>query len=134
MMPHFTHARAVRFLSLALLALAVTRMSSPAADDAPANVIAILKGHGETVYSIAFTPDGKYAVTGSFDKSIKLWEVPSGKDVRTYTGAAGHKDLILSVAFSPDGKSIASGSQDNTAKLWDVPTSGSVLEFVNNDP
>src|SRR5438046_2240027 len=85
----------------------------PAAD-APANIAATLKGHTEAVYAVAFSPDGKQLATGSFDKTVRLWDTASGKEVKTFGGAAGHQNLVLSVAFSPDGKTLASGSQDNT--------------------
>jgi WD40 repeat protein len=55
--------------------------------------------------------------SGSYDKTIKLWEVASGREVRTLSG---HTWDVTSVAFSPDGRLLASGSYDNTIKLWDV--------------
>src|SRR5438034_504157 len=99
----------------------------------PAGVAAVLKGHTEPVYAIAFTPDGKYVVTGSFDKTLKLWETATGKEVKTFGGQAGHQNLVLSLAISPDGQSLASGSSDNTAKVWDIPSSSPLRNFVNTD-
>ena len=55
--------------------------------------------------------------SGSSDKTVKLWDVASGRELRTLSG---HTDDVISVAFSPDGKVLASGSRDNTIKLWDV--------------
>src|SRR4051794_19301754 len=76
-----------------------------AADEAasPPGLVATLKGHTEAVYAVAFSPDGKYAVTGSFDKTIKLWEAATGKEIKTFDGPAGHQNLVLSVTVSPDG-------------------------------
>src|SRR5262249_13634934 len=90
----------------------------------PPGVVAMLKGHGETVYAIAFSPDGKFVVTGSFDKTVRLWDAATGKEIKTYGGATGsHNNLVLAVAFSANGQMVASGGSDNTAKIWDVPVS-----------
>lgn len=86
----------------------------------PSNV---LKGHTETIYSLVFSPNGKQIVTGSFDKTVKVWDATTGKEIRTLTGPQGHKQMVLNVAISPDGSLIASGSSDNTANLWDYPMS-----------
>jgi WD40 repeat protein len=84
--------------------------------------IAILKGHGDTVDTVAISPDGTLIATGSFDKTIKLWDA-AGKELRTYAGDKGHKGQVLCVAFSPKGEMLASAGADNSAKIWDVPTS-----------
>jgi WD40 repeat protein len=55
--------------------------------------------------------------SGSEDKTVKLWDVASGRELRTL---CGHSSFVLSVAFSPDGRILASGSWDGTVKLWDV--------------
>ncbi|HYV39562.1 MAG TPA: WD40 repeat domain-containing protein [Gemmataceae bacterium] len=78
---------------------------------------AILKGHTQTVYSVAFSPSGKWLASGSNDKKVKLWEVGSRRCLFTLEG---HTERVLSVAFSPDGKTLASGSSDKTIKLWDL--------------
>ena len=75
------------------------------------------EGHDSTVYSVAFSPDGKYIASGSWDNTIKLWNVETGECLRTFKG---HANVVLSVAFSPDGRYIASGSWDSTIKLWDL--------------
>src|SRR5579864_7014864 len=89
-----------------------------------------LKGHKEEVYSVAFTPDGKFLATGSFDNTIKLWDVAAAKEIRTFGGAAGHKDMVLSVAINPNGQLLASGSggrgADNSLKVWDIPSDSSL--------
>ncbi|MEW5856684.1 MAG: WD40 repeat domain-containing protein, partial [Cyanobacteriota bacterium] len=81
--------------------------------------IATLRGHDSSVNSVSFSPDGKTLASGSGDKTIKLWEVATGKLLTTLTG---HDSPVSSVSFSPDGKTLASGSVDKTIKLWDVAT------------
>jgi len=73
-------------------------------------------GHTDRVTSVAFSPDGKQALTGSRDGTAKLWDL-SGKELRAF---AGHAEGVSSVAFSPDGKQALTGSEDGTAKLWDL--------------
>jgi len=83
-------------------------------------------GHNDWVYSVTFSPDGKYLATGSRDETAKLWEVATGKEIRTFRG---HSDYVNSVAFSPDGKYLATGSVDKSAKLWEVATSKEIRIF-----
>ncbi|MFH1097608.1 MAG: hypothetical protein V1749_08940, partial [Candidatus Desantisbacteria bacterium] len=85
-----------------------------------------LEGHGYSVHSVAFSPDGRYLASGSCDNTIKLWEMPSGNLLKTLEG---HGNYVNSVAFSPDGRYLASGSWDNTIKLWEMP-SGNLLKTL----
>ena len=78
-----------------------------------------LKGHGGVVSSVAFSNDGKTLASGSFDSTVKLWDVATRQELATLKG---HGGVVSSVAFSNDGKTLASGSFDSTVKLWDVAT------------
>ncbi|MGP1521589.1 MAG: caspase family protein, partial [Treponema sp.] len=71
------------------------------------------------VSSICYSPDGKYVASGSWNYTVKLWEVKTGECIRTLSG---HTSLVSSICYSPDGKYVASGSWDNTVKLWEVTT------------
>ncbi len=86
-------------------------------------------GHSEFVTSVALSPDGKYVLSGSDDKTLKLWETATGKEIRTF---AGHANEVKSVAFSPDGKYALSGSHDDTLKLWDVATGKEIRTFTGH--
>jgi len=85
-----------------------------------------LSGHTGSVNSVAFSPDGRSALSGSADRTLKLWDVASGKEIRTFSGDTGS---VFSVAFSPDGRSVLSGSDDNTLKLWDVASGKEIRSF-----
>lgn len=69
------------------------------------------------ITSIALSPDGKYLVTGGYDRTIRLWDIMSGREVRKFSG---HQSAVNSVTFSKDGKFIVSGSSDETVRIWDV--------------
>lgn len=68
------------------------------------------------VCSVAITPDSKTVASGDSDGLIKLWDIDSGRLLRTLTE---HTDTVYSLAFNPDGKILASGSGDGTIKIWD---------------
>ncbi|MGH6812924.1 MAG: toll/interleukin-1 receptor domain-containing protein, partial [Methylocella sp.] len=64
---------------------------------------------GATAYSVAFSPDGARVLTGSWDKTARLWDAATGKEIRAFKG---HEDFVFSVAFSPDGARVLTGSGD----------------------
>jgi WD40 repeat protein len=88
------------------------------------NEAAILKGHTDAVNSVASSPDGARVLTGSWDKTAKLWDAKTGAGLLTLEG---HTDGVLSVAFSPDGARVLTGSEDETAKLWDAKTGAEIF-------
>ena len=78
-----------------------------------------LEGHSRTVNSVAYSPNGKRIISGSDDRTIKIWDANTGECLQTLKG---HSDYVKSVAYSPDGTKIISGSYDNTVKIWDANT------------
>ena len=78
------------------------------------------------VGDVTISPDGRYILSGSIDKTMKLWELDTGTEIRTFKE---HGDDVLSAAFSPDGRYVLSGSVDNTIKLWDVSSGAEIRTF-----
>ncbi|PKN67408.1 MAG: hypothetical protein CVU52_10455, partial [Deltaproteobacteria bacterium HGW-Deltaproteobacteria-10] len=76
----------------------------------------------------AYTLNDKHVLTGSIDKTIKLFEFPSGRHIRTFTGHLGE---ISGLTFSPDGKYILSASNDGTNRLWDTATGKEIAQFIS---
>lgn len=74
-----------------------------------------LQGHNETITCLAFDPGGGKLASGSHD-TIKLWEVPTGKLIRSFKKA----ETVLNVAFGPEGGKLASGGSDTTVTIWDT--------------
>jgi WD40 repeat protein len=69
------------------------------------------------VFCVAYSLDGRHIVSGSFDKTVRIWDAIAGKEV---SRLKGHTDSVLSVAFSPNGRHIVSGSHDRTLRMWDA--------------
>jgi len=78
-----------------------------------------LRGHSGAVSSVAFSPDGRRIVTGSYDHTAKVWEADTGQALLTL---GGHGGRITSVSCSPDGRRMATGNSDHTATVWDTAT------------
>uniref|UniRef100_UPI000563F62C nSTAND1 domain-containing NTPase n=1 Tax=Planktothrix agardhii TaxID=1160 RepID=UPI000563F62C len=78
-----------------------------------------LGGHAQGVNGVSFSPDGKFLATGSADRTVKLWDISTGKEIKTLSG---HINSVNGVSFSPDGKLLATGSGDRTVKLWNTTT------------
>lgn len=85
-------------------------------------------GHVAEVTAVAVSPDGRYVLSGSNDKTLKLWEISSGKEISTFTG---HSGSVSSVAFSYDGRfAVSTGHGDKTVRLWDVSAGKEIKMLV----
>ena len=80
----------------------------------------------DRVYRAQFSADGKAVVTASADKTARLWDVATGKELHVLRG---HEDGVYRAEFSADGKTVATASADKTARLWDV-ASGKELHLL----
>merc|ERR550539_2215077 len=77
----------------------------------------VLTGHNHFVSDVVMSSDGQFALSGSWDKTLRLWDLSAGVTTRQFVG---HTKDVLSVAFSADNRQIVSGSRDNTIKLWNT--------------
>ncbi|MGA7326066.1 MAG: caspase family protein [Rhodomicrobium sp.] len=86
----------------------------------------VLTGHEGRVYGLAFSPDGKYLISGSKDKAAIIWDVSKARLVRRLIG---HTDGIEDVGFTPDGKRAVTASFDKTLRLWNVADGTLIAEM-----
>lgn len=96
------------------------RSQSNRGEERPSGFFGLLNAYIESrrcVTCIALCPDGKRAVTGASDETLRVWSVDTGKEQSVFRG---HDNWVWSVAVSPDGQTVATGSSDDTIKLWNI--------------
>jgi WD40 repeat protein len=84
-----------------------------------------MEGHTYSVSSVCYSPDGTRIVSGSDDKTVRVWDAISGSELLKMEG---HTDSVYSVCYSPDGTRIVSGSRDNTVRVWDAVSGSELLK------
>ena len=85
-----------------------------------------LQGHTGRVYTVALSTDGQTVISGSWDKTVRIWNAASGELLQTLQG---HTDAVRSVALSTDGQTVISGSWDKTVRIWNA-ASGELLQTL----
>lgn len=86
-------------------------------------------GHTGPVYSVAISPDGKKALSGGADGSVRLWDVKTGRELRRLHGHVGR---VWTITFSPDGRRAASGGFDNTIRIWDLTSAREIRRLAGH--
>ncbi len=80
-----------------------------------------------SIYTAAFSPDGKIIASGGSDGTIHLWDVTEGREIKEIIGHTGI--TVWAVSFSPDGQTIASCGSDGTIRLWDATTAKEIQKM-----
>ena len=78
------------------------------------------------VSAVTITADGRRVVSASEDKTLKVWDLETGREERTLQG---HQNSVYAVAITPDGRWVASGSYDKTLKVWNLETGALICTF-----
>lgn len=99
------------------IASALARIDIIAALLTPGHLLRVYENHLAAVDSVSWSPDSRYLVSGSFDRTVQVWNAMSGDLIWL---SRGHLDVVTSVAWSHNGRYIASGSNDGTVQVWDA--------------
>jgi WD40 repeat protein len=122
----------VKYLIVLLIAASAAFVATSAnaqllSEQPAAASIVVNSAHSGTVQALAFSPDDKWLASAAQDATIKLWDLASGRLLRTLTG---HSTTVLSVDVSSDGRLVASAADDGTIRIWEAAT-GKMLRSIS---
>jgi WD40 repeat protein len=90
-------------------------------------VVSELRGHREEVRAVAFSPDGRWIVTASLDRTARIWEAATG---RTMAQLRGHGAAVATASFSPDGVGVLTAAADGSARIYDCEACATVEQLL----
>jgi WD40 repeat protein len=119
---------AIRSLKIEHSTVAESSLSQALKMIYPSNV---LEGHTDIVTSVAITPDEKYVITGGADKTVRLWDATTGKEIRQFTGHTGKVTGVATIS-DEDGTYIFSSSDDGTVREWDLEKGTEIGQLIGH--
>ena len=102
------------------------RPSFPSLMSPGQSLISTFVGHQASVRRVVVTPDGRWAISGSNDSTLRIWDLVGKEEVRILKG---HSNQVRAIAITPDGKQVVSGSNDRNLKLWDLSSGKEIRTF-----
>ncbi len=118
---------------VAILGVGHDRMTGAQTATVPAGQapeLVLQTGHSKLVEAVVICPGNKWLASGSFDNTIKIWDVDSGLELRSL---AGHTGAVKALAASPDGQWVFSGGNDRTLRVWEVKSGGEIRTLAIDD-
>jgi hypothetical protein len=120
-----------RTKALKRIDLVSARLAGTTVSEGPIGPVGELKkfeGHSDEIKGVALSADGRYAVSGGVDQSVRVWDLVSGKEEKLLRG---HSKQVWAVAFHPNNRQVFSVSWDATARLWDIKTGNEVRRYTH---
>ena len=106
------------------------RFSSHVLAETSPHQVATLEGHKSGVNSVVFSPRAPVLASGSWDRTITIWQTETSTPI---AGLTGHESGVNSVAFSSDGATLASGSSDKTIRVWNLATRAEIGRLIGHE-